>query len=315
MFEQNYMFQVPDNKKIRVIVHADAKNEADDQFAICHHLMSPREMIVGIVAGHFEKNPRKYEEMYPEGGTAHASFLEIEKVVDLMGLTGQVRIAEGSAHSMPDEKTPMPSAGAQLIIDEAMKDDPHELYVVCQGTLTDVASAILMEPRIQERMTVVWIGGGIYPVGGQEFNLMMDINAANVVFSSKVSLWQVPMDVYKQVAVSLAELQVNVEPYGKIGHYLVQQMVDFNNEFSFFQRWPHGESWGLGDQGTVTVLLEEYERFNWNWVPAPRFDPRSMNYIHNQNNRPIRVYHTLDSRMTLGDFYAKLKLNFPERDS
>ena len=65
----------------------------------------------------------------------------------------------------------------------------------------------------------------------------------------------------------------------------------------------------------MTVLLEEYERMNWNWVPAPRFDVRSMNYIHNQNNRAIRVYHTLDSRMTLGDFYAKLKLCFPERDS
>ena len=29
MFEKNYMFQVPENKKVRVIVHADAKNEAD----------------------------------------------------------------------------------------------------------------------------------------------------------------------------------------------------------------------------------------------------------------------------------------------
>ena len=61
MFEDKYIFQVPDNKKIRVIIHADAKNEADDQFAIAHHLMSPREMVVGIVGGHFEKNPRKYE--------------------------------------------------------------------------------------------------------------------------------------------------------------------------------------------------------------------------------------------------------------
>lgn len=314
MFEKNYLFQVPENKKVRVIVHADAKNEADDQFAIAHHLMTPREIVTGIIGGHFEKNPRQYPQMYPDGETARASVVEIEKVVDLMGLTGQVKIAQGAPHSMPDEKTLVPSDGAQMIIDEALKDDPHELYVVCQGAVTDVASAILMCPEIQDRMTVVWIGGGMYPMGGQEFNLLMDINAANVLFCSRVPLWQVPMNVYKHPAVSLAELQVNVAPYGKIGRYLVQQMIDFNNEFTKFQRWPHGESWGLGDQATVTVLLEEYERYNWDWVPAPRVDSRSMNYIHNQNNRPIRVYHTIDARLTLADFYAKLKINFPNQD-
>lgn len=36
-----YAYQVPENKKIRVIVHTDCKNEADDQFALAHHLMTP----------------------------------------------------------------------------------------------------------------------------------------------------------------------------------------------------------------------------------------------------------------------------------
>ena len=54
------------------------------------------------------------------------------------------------------------------------------------GAITDLASAILMEPRICERMTCIWIGGDVYPDGGQEFNLMQDINGANVVFSSKM---------------------------------------------------------------------------------------------------------------------------------
>lgn len=66
---------------------------------------------------------------------------------------------------------------------------------------------------------------------------------------------------------------------------------------------------GLGDQGTVTVLLEENNRGNYDWIPAPMFS-KEMYYIHGQNNRPIRVYHTLDSRFTLEDFYAKLAINF-----
>ena len=48
-----YAYQVPENKKIRVIVHTDCKNEADDQFALAHHLMTPKFDVRGIVAGHF----------------------------------------------------------------------------------------------------------------------------------------------------------------------------------------------------------------------------------------------------------------------
>lgn len=52
-----YAYQVPENKKIRVIVHTDCKNEADDQFALAHHLMTPKFDVRGIVAGHFVKSP------------------------------------------------------------------------------------------------------------------------------------------------------------------------------------------------------------------------------------------------------------------
>ena len=51
-----YAYQVPENKKIRVIVHTDCKNEADDQFALAHHLMTPQFVVKGIIAGHFEAN-------------------------------------------------------------------------------------------------------------------------------------------------------------------------------------------------------------------------------------------------------------------
>ena len=161
-------------------------------------------------------------------------------------------------------------------------------------------------------MTVVWIGGGPYPSGGFEFNLLQDIHAANVVFGSDLPLWQIPENVYKAMEVSLAELQYRVAPCGDIGKYLFEQMVDFNNRMTAYVPWPHGESWGLGDQGTVTVLLEENNRGNWDWIPAPQFS-KEMYYIHKQENRPIRVYHTLDSRFTLEDFYCKLALNFPPK--
>jgi len=301
----SYRFQVPQNKRIRLIVHTDCKNEADDQFALAHHLMTPKFMIKGIVAGHFEMNPQKYG----AGNTVDASYDEIIKIMDLMGVAGEYPVVKGARFPLKDEETATPSDGADMIINEAMKDDPAPLFVVFQGCITDLASAYLKEPRIAEHMTAVWIGGGKWPDGGFEFNLLQDINAANVVFASNIPLWQIPVNIYKQVAVTLAELQLRVAPCGEIGSYLFEQMVEYNNYTGHIQHWPHGESWGLGDQGTVTVLLDENERMNWDAKPAPRIG-EDMKYIHNQGYREIRVYHTLDSRMTMEDFYAKLTLNF-----
>lgn len=62
------------------------QNEADDQYAVAHHLMTPRFDVKGLVAGHFWKNPQQYGEL----GTAQASYDEIIKVMDLMGLKDPV---------------------------------------------------------------------------------------------------------------------------------------------------------------------------------------------------------------------------------
>lgn len=302
----DYAYTVPENKKVRVIVHTDCKNEADDQFAVAHHLMTPRFDVKGIAAGHFWKNPQEYGEL----GTARASYDEILKVMDLMGLKDQYPVVLGAPRAMEDESTPIDSQAARFIIDEAMKEDTRPLYVACQGAVTDVASAILLKPEIADRMTVIWIGGGDYPEGGFEFNLLMDIHAANVIFSSRVQLWQVPKSLYKVMAVSLAELQLKVRPCGEIGKYLFEQMVEFNQKAAAYDmEWPHGEIWGLGDQGTIAVLMEELEKVSYDLIPAPRI-AEDMTYIHEQDNREIRVYHDLDARLTLEDFFAKLKINF-----
>lgn len=305
-----YHYHVPENKKLRVIINTDCKNEADDQFALAHHLMTPQFEVKGIIAAHFEANHAQYK----EGQTMQASYEEICKVLELMELTQEYsdRVKKGGALALKDERTPVDSQGARMIIEEAMREEDKPLFAVFQGCLTDLASAILLEPAICKRMTAVWIGGGPYPTGGFEFNLLQDIAAANVVFSSDMPLWQIPENVYKQMEVSLAELQYRVQPCGEIGNYLFEQMVDFNERMHVYREWPHGESWGLGDQGTVTVLLEENNRGNYEWIPAPRFS-KEMYYVHKQNARPIRVYHTLDARFTMEDFYAKLAINYKER--
>jgi hypothetical protein len=41
------------SKRIRVIVNTDAKNEADDQYAIVHAILTPMFELHGIIPAHF----------------------------------------------------------------------------------------------------------------------------------------------------------------------------------------------------------------------------------------------------------------------
>ena len=305
-----YEFTVPEQKKVRFICHTDAKNEADDQFTIAHVLMTDKLDVRGIIGAHFNA----LKNIYPDGESAKASVKEIEKILDLMHLTGRYPVFEGAARALPDERTPQDSAGARFIIEEAMRDDPRPLYIGMQGSLTDLASAILMEPAICSRMTAIWIGGGTYPAGGMEFNLLQDINAANVLFSSSMEVWQVPLSAYKQFAVSLAELQLKVRPYGEIGEYLFRQMVELNTAMADVEQFPHGETWTLGDEGVVSVLLEKHDVTDGDFeiIDRPLFNPVDMTYRHGEGNGTVRVYKQMNARLDLEDLFAKLALNFPE---
>lgn len=306
-----YNYAVPKEKQVRLIVYTDCANEADDQYALAHALMTQKVDVVGIIAAHFDATTHEGWSRRKPGTTAKASFDEIVTVLDKMKLSGQYKIAMGAESALIDEKTPIFSEAAQMIIDEAQKEDNRPLYIGCQGSVTDLASAILICPEICDKATVIWIGGGDYPKGGFEFNLMQDINAANVLFSSKMPLWQVPMCVYKTFAVSLAELQYKVAPYGEIGKYLFENLVRLNDELSFLQEWPHGELWGLGDQGVMAALMQEVQRDdNYEVIRAPKINISDMTYDLDTDNREIRVFKYMDTRLALEDFFCKLAINY-----
>lgn len=299
MIYSKYRFDVPQEKMVRVITDTDAKNEADDQFAIVQTLLSPRVDNVGFIAAHFGTN-RVVDSM-------ERSYQELETIFEKMGFSTEGVLFRGAPHALENKAVPVDSEGARLIVREAMKDDPRPLYVTFLGPLTDLASAYLMEPRIAGRLKAIWIGGGTYPNGGVEFNLGNDIAAANVVFSSPIEVWQVPKNVYEMMPVSLAELEYRVRPCGEIGAYLFDQLEAHSHEpaprKSAFRT---GETWVLGDNPAIGLILYEH-RFEYDWVPAPQITADHA-YIHTGMNRPIRVYRRIDSRLILEDLYAKLAL-------
>jgi purine nucleosidase len=285
------------NSRRRVIIDTDAKNEADDQFAIVHALLSPSLEVRGLIAAHFgtSRSDRSMAE----------SREEIDLLLDLMGLQ-QVTVANGASTGIPDERTPLDSAGAQLIIAESKLATATEpLFVAFLGPLTDMASAILLDPDIVERdIVVIWIGGvgygGVETYPGVEFNLRNDIAAANVVYDSGIAVWQVPSNVYSQVSVSYTELEEKIGGTSKLADYLIDQMVEWNRTY-----WPEPiESRSLGDSPAISLML--YPRGgNFRIVPAPRFGQEG-HYLPGSGH-PIRVVESVDVRFLLEDMFAKIR--------
>ena len=98
--------------------------------------------------------------------------------------------------------------------DGLVADDPF--YVVALAVLTNIASAMLIEPRIIERIVVVWLGGhALHWPDTREFNLRQDVPAARIVFDSGVPLVMLPCEgVVRNLSTSIPELERYVEPRG-----------------------------------------------------------------------------------------------------
>lgn len=286
------------DRRRRVIVNSDVKNEADDQFAIVHALLSPTLDVRGLIPAHF--------------GTQRTttSMLESRDEVDLLlrllGMEGAARVANGAPEKLPDEQTPIDSDGARLIISEAHTKGDGPLFIGFLGPLTDMASAILLDPTIVQRdVVVIWIGGPGYapdlvPLGSwPEFNLKNDIAAANVVFDSGITIWQVPSTIYRLLSVGYAELRQKVEPHGELGSYLLRQMVEFNDAH---HKVPI-ESRSLGDSPAIGLMLEP-----WSAVFRRQSPVRFTADGHYEPGRggDIHVVEAIDSRFLLEDMFAKI---------
>lgn len=288
------MFDVEDSKKLRVIVDTDAACEADDPFAIVHALLSPKLIVRGITAEHFNCE-----------GSVGRSYREIETILDAMDMTDVPHFmgekgAIGTLGGIYD------SEAVNFIIEEAMREDEHPLYILCQGAITNVAAAFTKCPEIIGRVNIIWIGthGEQNPIPFREFNAGNDVEAANIVLASGTRLTLVPSTVYTTITVGIAELQAEVYPCGRIGRHLFEQLVAYNA--SPEAAWTKGESWSLGDSPAVAIALNP-DCGHFKEIEAPIInDDTSATFVP---GRPrIRMYTDVDSRYVLGDMMAKVKL-------
>ena len=93
-------------------------------------------------------------------------------------------VYRGSTEYLPSETEPVISDAAKDLAKRAMDyTEEHPLYVVAIAAITNVASALLLNPDIKNRIVLIWLGGNAtnWP-DNKEFNLYQDVAGARIVF-------------------------------------------------------------------------------------------------------------------------------------
>ena len=219
------------NERREVVIDSDTKNEVDDQFAIAWALASSERLHVqAVYAAPFSSG--YLQRFLPGADVTHLmtadpaegmrlSKEEAERLFRLMGKDPQGVVKDGSPRYLPGPDVPVDSPAARDLIRRAHACR-ETLYVITIGAPTNVASALLMDPSIREKITVVWLGG--QPLTWPrtlEFNLSQDLHASRVLLDSGVPLVLIPcMSVASLLSVSAPELQEHLVGRSAVGDYL-----------------------------------------------------------------------------------------------
>jgi hypothetical protein len=186
----------------------------------------------------------------------HKSYEEILRLLDRLDHSAEQLAWRGSNGFLVDYDHPYESPAASDLIERAMGSD-QTLYVVAIGALTNIASAILIEPKIIEKIVLVWLGGHArYWPHTNEFNLIGDLLASRLVLDSGLPLVLIPcMGVTTHLRTTVSEIEQYVQGNGAIGDYLAETFKSYHADH-------FGWSKEIWDVVAVAYLL------NSDWVPS-----------------------------------------------
>ncbi len=289
---------LPASYPVRVVLDTDTYNEVDDQFALAHLLMSPdRINLEAVYAAPFFLPYCNDRSTSPVDGM-EKSYEEILRVLELVPTPQPPKVFRGSTQFISGASQPVESPAALDLVQRAMKVPGEKLYVLAIAAPTNVASALLLEPKIAEKIVVVWLGGQApYWPHTREFNLEQDIHASRVLLDSNVPLVLLPCyPVTSHLITTVAELEQQLAPHSKLGAYLTNIVRDYKGNPPGWSKnvwdisasaWMINPDWVKTDEQPSPVLKDD---FTW------QLDP---------HRRTIHIARQLDRDAIFADFFAK----------
>ena len=286
-------------RKVDMVLDTDAYNEIDDQFAIAYALHAVDKLAVkALYAAPF----------YNSRSTGPADGMErsYQEILNLLRLSGMERpVLRGSAGYLPDEGTFVDSDAARDLSRRAMEyTSEMPLYVVAIGAITNIASALRMNPEIADRIVIIWLGGNSPEwYDNREFNCMQDVAAARVVFDSGAPLVILPcMGVVSSFTTTGPELEYWLGGKNALCDYLVRHTVEAANEYARGKVWSRviwdvtAVGWLLN--GTGTLMLDRLIP-----TPIPEYD---HHYAQDLRRSLCKMVYHINRDALFADLFAHI---------
>ena len=288
------------DKPVDVVLDTDTYNEIDDQYALSYLTLNGDKLRFKAVYAAPFFNHRSES---PADGMER-SYREICNILTLLGREELIEHAfRGSTAYLSDEQTPVISPAAEDLAKRAMEYTPEEpLYVVAIGAITNVASALLLNPEIRDRIVIVWLGGhALHWHDNAEFNLRQDVAAARVVLGCGAAVVLLPCQgVVSAFSVSAPELRHWLAGKNALCDYLCSSTVEEAESRSKISCWTRV----IWDVTAVAWLLDE--RFMRDEIissPIPQYDDH---WSRDQRRHPVRYVYNISRDALFEDLFKKL---------
>ena len=250
----------PPTGRVPVVIDTDTYNEIDDQYAVAYAILSPERMDAEAIYAAPYLNDRSKS---PADGM-EKSYDEILRLLKFLDRNPAGFVFRGSDGFFGAKRKPVDSPAARDLIARALKPRPTPLYVLTVGCPANVSSAILMEPRIKEKIVVVWLGGTCldWP-SAREFNLYQDPHASRVLFDSGVPLVQIPTkNVSEHLRTTVPEAERWLKGRSQLSDYLFEQFMGYYRDKNKDKPQPYPWSKVIWDISTVAWIV------NPGWIPS-----------------------------------------------
>ena len=286
--------------KTDVIICTDCGVEIDDQWMILHLLRADRLNIVAIFSSHCGN----YD--YLPSPQAEASMREIVALLEVSG-NKKVPVFVGSSHPLKTRQSVVHQTADQIL--ELVRDHSSRkrMTIVLSGPATDIASALIKYPGIEDKIQIVATAFQSKQ-RGMSFNVGNDITAWQVILERDVPIAVCPGPLagrFFRISAETAGTVLNTET--AVGAYLYNNYIKWieANRRLVLGVTGREETWPIWDEILVSHLLGLTKTEK---SPRPTMlDNGDLDYSQASTLEPIEWIIEADSRKTWEHHRASLK--------
>ena len=242
-------YQHPPGRKMRVILDSDTANEIDDLFAIAYALPDETIDLLGLSSAQW------FHHLSGDSTVYQSQRLN----EDLLRIMGRPDLPHPLGSDMIMGKPwggyePRDSPAARFIIEQAKATPEGEkLAVLSIGAVTNLASAIALDPSIKSKIVSYSLGfrydfdGGFW--NKDEFNIRRDLNAANYLLDAEgLECHVMPISVAIKYTWGRDATFAKLAPAGALGDYLKDRWNDHGG--------PDATRWTMWDVALLQAFLK-----------------------------------------------------------